>query len=785
VSLVERAPHPAAETVAGENRSSPLAAAEPVEPEAIAPGAWREVALTDAEWERIVALLGREPTPVELGMFGAMWSEHCGYKHSRPLLRRLPTEAPWVLQGPGENAGAVDVGDGLAVVFKVESHNHPSAVEPYQGAATGVGGIVRDIFTMGARPVAILDALRFGPFDRGAEAVPGRIRNRFLFDHVVAGIGGYGNCLGIPTVGGELFFDPSYDGNPLVNAMCAGIVRHQDLTRAKASGPGNAIVLIGAETGRDGLHGATFASVDDPAASHRGVIQVGNPFLEKLLLEACLELLATGAVVAMQDLGAAGLTSSVVECAHRGGVGAEIDVALVPRRETGMNAYEVMLSESQERMLLVVRPEEVGRVGEIVDRWGLKSAVVGRVTGDGLVRVRDGERVVAEVPAAFFGGACPTYEPPAAEAPEMAVVRAFDPTTLPDLPPGRLGEALLRLLGSPNIGSRRPVFEQYDHTIMTNTVVGPGAGDAAVLRLKGTGRGIALAIDCNSRYCWLDPRLGAQHAVAEATRNVACAGGRPLAITNCLNFGNPRKPAGYYQLREAVAGLEDGCRALGVPVVSGNVSLYNETGESAVMPTPTVGAVGVLDDVSRHATLAWREGDRVVLLGAGARPSLGGSEYLATVHGMTAGAPPALDLRRERSVQQVVRQAVGDGFLCAAHDCADGGLLVALAEMALAADVGIVIEADVPPGANGRIDEAWLGEAPSRVVVALSEERVGELRRRAGESGVDVLVLGRVEGGLIAFAGNAVPLAAVRAAHESALAPGWGTAPVVDEPGGG
>jgi phosphoribosylformylglycinamidine synthase len=472
---------------------------------AIAAGAWREVALSDAEYERIVALLGREPTPVELGMFGAMWSEHCGYKHSRPLLKTLPTEAPWVLEGPGENAGAVDIGDGLAVVFKVESHNHPSAVEPYEGAATGVGGIVRDIFTMGARPVALLDALRFGPLDQP--------RNRYLFDNVVGGIGGYGNCLGIPTVGGEVFFDPSYTGNPLVNAMCVGVVRHDRLTRAKASGVGNVLMLVGADTGRDGLHGATFASVDNPEASHRGVVQVGNPFLEKLLLEACLELLEGDEVVAMQDLGAAGLTSSTVECASRGGVGAEIDVALVPRRETGMTAYEVMLSESQERMLLVVRPEGVARVREVVGRWSLHADEIGRVTDDGMVRVRDGAKEVAEVPADLFTEACPTYVRAAAEPVAAAERRRFDPGGLPDLSEGdgagSVGAALLAMLAAPNIASRGPVYGRYDHTIMTNTVVPPGRGDAAVLRIKGTGRGIAAAIDCNSRWCALDPELDA------------------------------------------------------------------------------------------------------------------------------------------------------------------------------------------------------------------------------------------------------------------------------------
>ena len=731
----------------------------------ITPGAWREVALSDDEYALIVACLGREPTAVELGMFGAMWSEHCGYKHSRPLLRELPTEAPWVLQGPGENAGAVDVGDGLAIVFKVESHNHPSAVEPYQGAATGVGGIVRDIFTMGARPIALLDALRFGPLD-----LP---RNRYLFDNVVGGIGGYGNCLGIPTVGGEVFFDPSFNGNPLVNAMCVGVAEHGALTRARASGVGNLIVLLGAETGRDGLHGATFASVDDPESSHRGVIQVGNPFLEKLLLEACLELLAGDDIVAMQDLGAAGLTSSVVECASRGGVGAEIDVTLVHRRETGMNAYEVMLSESQERMLLVVRPDGLQRVRETAERWSLRANAMGRVTADGRVRVLDAGTVVADVPAPLFTDACPTYTPPARESSEACERRRLDLSAIPDVRPGTgprsATEALLRLLASPNIGSRRPIYERYDHTILTNTVVPPGAADAAVLRLKGTERGIAAAIDCNSRYCFLDPELGARHAVAEATRNVTCVGARPLAITNCLNFGNPEKPAGYFQLSRAVAGMAAACRALGVPVVSGNVSLYNESGESAVMPTPTVGAVGVLDDVRRHVTISWHAGDRVLLIGDD-QPQLGGSEYLAHVHGLTRGAPPDLDLLREGTFQRVVREAIADGFLSAAHDCADGGLAVALAEMAVASSIGLAWEGNLPSGRNGRADEALFGEAASRIVVAVAPQQVAEFNGRCEQAGVPIVVLGTAGGDRIEV-GRWLDLGVeeARSAFESAL----------------
>ena len=466
----------------------------------------------DKQYQHILELLGREPSAVELGMFGAMWSEHCGYKHSRPLLKTLPTEAPWVLQGPGENAGAVDLGNGLAAVFKVESHNHPSAVEPYEGAATGVGGIVRDIFTMGARPVALLDALRFGELSEP--------RNQYLFDNVVAGIGGYGNCLGIPTVGGDVAFDASFDGNPIVNAMCIGVVRTDGIVRAKASGVGNVIVLIGAKTGRDGLHGATFASVDDPEASHRGVVQVGNPFLEKQLMEACLELLQSDAVVAMQDLGAAGLTSAILECASRGAVGVEIDVADIPRRETGMTAYECMLSESQERMVLVAAPDRFGEIARILARWELDAAIIGRITVDGAVRVMDRDTRHVDVPVSFFIDECPVYHVEGEEPAEIRTLREQSLTDVDDIAPDDVAGTLCRMLATPALGSRRAIWEQYDHTIQTNTVLGPGSGDAALIRIKGTGSAIAATLDCNSRYCHLDPYRGAQLADAEGTRNV-------------------------------------------------------------------------------------------------------------------------------------------------------------------------------------------------------------------------------------------------------------------------
>lgn len=704
----------------------------PVTPELL-----REVALTEEEYEQAVRLLGREPNLVELGMIGALWSEHCGYKHSRPLLKRLPTTGPHVVQGPGENAGAVELGDGLVVVLKIESHNHPSAVEPFQGAATGVGGIVRDIFTMGARPIALADSLRFGPLEEP--------RQQYLFHGVVGGIGWYGNCLGIPTVAGDVFVMPEYRHNPLVNAMCVGIAERDVLVRARASGVGNLVVLVGADTGRDGIHGATFASVEDPERSHRGVVQVGNPFLEKLLLEACLEVLATGAVVAMQDLGAAGLTSASAEIAARGGTGIELDVARVPRRETGMTPYEVMLSESQERMLLVVRPEGLDRVLEIFRRWELHAVVIGRVTDDGLLRVLEKGKPVAEVPVSLLTEACPTYLRDAHESPEIVERRRYDPRTEPDLAPDAVLPTLLRLLRSPNIASRRPIYRTYDHTILTNTVLPPGAGDAAVLRIKGHRFGLALKTDCNPRYCLLDPRLGAQHAVAEATRNVSCVGAEPLAITDCLNFGNPERPEVYFQLVEAIEGMAEACRALGVPVVSGNVSLYNETEGRSIPPTPVVGVVGRLPDVHRHAGLGFAGRGTVFLVGPDTA-SLGASEYLAYCRGRVAGAPPPLDLDLERRVQALVREAIQRSMALAAHDCSEGGLLIALVESCVVGGIGGTFSVETLLARSGRLDETLFGESGSRVLVQVAPGGEGAFLTLAHNYGVPVTELGRTEG---------------------------------------
>ncbi|WP_038039798.1 phosphoribosylformylglycinamidine synthase subunit PurL [Thermorudis peleae] len=742
----------------------------------VTPEQLRAVALTQDEYERIVTLLGREPNQLELGMFGALWSEHCGYKHTRPLLKRLPTTGPGVVQGPGENAGAVELGEGLVVVLKIESHNHPSAVEPFQGAATGVGGIVRDIFTMGARPVALADSLRFGPLTDQ--------RSRALFHGVVSGISWYGNCLGIPTVAGETTFLPEYRDNPLVNVMCVGIAQRQALVRARATGEGNLVVLVGADTGRDGLHGATFASVEDPAASHRGVVQVGNPFLEKLLLEACLEAQERGLVVAMQDLGAAGLTSACAETAARGGTGIEIDVLAVPRRETGMTPYEVMLSESQERMLAIVRPEHLEEALAVFRRWELHAAVIGRVTGDGRLRVREGDRVVADVPVELLTDACPTYVRPAAEAPEIIARRAFDLDALPDLARSPAADevwltpndALLRLLGSANLGSRRPIYRTYDHTILTNTVVPPGAGDAAVLRIKGTSFGIALTTDCNPLYCQLDPFLGAQHAVAEAARNLSCVGAEPLAVTDCLNFGNPERPDVAYQLERAIEGMASACRALGVPVVSGNASLYNETAGRAIPPTPTIGMVGRVANIWRHARLAFRQGGVVLLLGPWTA-TLGASAFLATCHTITAGAPPELDLELERRVQAATRAAIADGLVWAAHDCSDGGIAVALAEACIAGEVGGDFDLAPLHEANGeRVDRTLFGEAGSRVLLQVAPDNEATVTARLDAAGVPWLRLGIATGERVVLRFGAtivvdLPLSSLRQTWEQALIP--------------
>ena len=694
--------------------------------------------LTADEYRRVLEILGREPNLTELGIFSVMWSEHCSYKSSRLHLRKLPTRSPRVLQGPGENAGAVDIGGGLAAVFKIESHNHPSFIEPYQGAATGVGGIIRDIFTMGARPVALLDSLRFGSLDDP--------RTRRIAEGVVAGIAGYGNSIGIPTVGGEVGFDESYAGNPLVNVFCLGIARADALILGRAEGAGNAVYYVGARTGRDGIHGATMASAefDEKSEEKRPNVQVGDPFFEKLLLEACLEVMRTDALVGIQDMGAAGLTCSTCEMGARGGAGIEIDVRRVPQRESGMTPYEIMLSESQERMLFIVRPGREAEVERIFEKWDLHAVRIGQVTGDGLLRVRDGEAVVAEVPNKALADEAPLYDRPASPPADLARRQALDLAALEPPPPA---EALAALLSSPQIASKRWVYRQYDHMVRTNTVVPAGMG-AGVVRVKGTGRALAFAVDGNGRYCYLDPYRGAQLAVAEAARNVACAGAVPIGATNCLNFGNPERPDIMWQLARAIDGIAGACRALEIPVTGGNVSLYNETDGEAVHPTPVLGVVGVIEDARRVLGRAFRRaGAAVVLLGDGA-PALGGSEYLKRVHGLVRGLPPALDLERERALQRLVTDAAAGALIESAHDCAEGGLAVTLAECCFESG-GIGVDAAIP-GASGGDDmdaaAALFGESASRVVVSVAAGREADLLARAAEAGVGAQPIGRTGG---------------------------------------
>jgi phosphoribosylformylglycinamidine synthase len=679
----------------------------------------RAFGLLPAEYATIRARLGRTPNLLELGMLGAMWSEHCGYKHSRRLLKLLPTSGARVLQGPGENAGAVAIGDGLAVVLKMESHNHPSAVEPFQGAATGVGGILRDIFTMGARPIALLDSLRFGD--------PDDARTAFLLGGVIGGIGHYGNCIGVPTVGGEISFDPGYTGNPIVNAMCVGLVPVARLTRAAASGPGNPLLVVGADTGRDGLQGAAFASNDDPEASHRGVVQVGNPFLEKLLLEACLGILESGEVLAMQDLGAAGLTSSAVEMAARGGLGVELDVARVPRRETGLTPFEVMLSESQERMLLCVRAGTEESVRRHFSRWELHAEVIGQVTDDGQIRIRDGADVLAELPIALLSDEVPAYELDV-EAPPARDEAPYRP--IAETP----AASLVRLLGSPNLRSRRFAFRQYDSTVQGNTVFGPGQSAAAVIRVEDALSAIAMTTDCTPRYMRLDPRRGAMQAVAEAARNLACVGAEPIAVTDCLNFGNPEKSLVAWQLTEAIAGLAEACRAFEVPIVSGNVSLYNETAGRPIPPTPAVGMVGLLADASLAVPIGFAADQRVIVLGESPVAGTAG-EYAGD-----AGPFPRLDLDAELRLQNTLRSLIAQRLVRSAQDIADGGLAVALAECALAGGIGVRCRVSEP------LDVALFAEDQGRAIVTCVPAAVAHVLRVAAEHGVPATETGTTGG---------------------------------------
>ena len=724
-----------------------------------------ELSLSRDEYNEIVSRMGREPNEVELGMFGILWSEHCGYKHSRLLLRLFPNEAPWVLIGPGEeNAGAVSIGDGLAVVMKVESHNHPSAIEPYQGAATGVGGIIRDIFSMGARPIALLNALFFGPLDE-------RPRNRYLFEGVVAGIGGYGNCIGIPDVAGQVSFAPAYSGNPLVNAMCVGIAKENEIIRASTGGAGNVLLLVGADTGRDGIHGATFASVDlsEESAERRPAVQVGNPFLEKLVLEACLEIAQAGLLVGMQDLGAGGLTSSVIECAARANNGVDIDVARVPRREDGMSAYEVMLSESQERMLLVVPPENVAAAKAICDKWELDCDEIGVVTDGNNAIIRDNGEIVGDMPIAALTEP-PAYVLSGTEDSQIAALRDRDLSDLPQ--PSDWNATLLQMLAAPSLASKRPVYQQYDHQVGNNTILSPGQADAAVLRIKGTSKGIALTIDVNSRACYLDPYVGGALTVVEAARNLSCVGATPLAITDCLNFGNPEREPIAYQFEQAIRGMAEACHALNIPVISGNVSLYNESADGPIDPTPTVGMVGLLDDLDARCGAGFaNEGDTIVLIGASTLEldanALAASEYLSRVHGTVAGRPD-LDIDAEARTQALVRDAIARGLLNSAHDVSEGGLAVAVAESCAIGGIGASL--DLGLNDDARIDASLFGEAPARIVVSTASDDLDTLLGLCEQHGVAMCEIGAVGGDSLRIGDLIdVPLGDVSGSWEGAL----------------
>ncbi|MCL5039773.1 MAG: phosphoribosylformylglycinamidine synthase subunit PurL [Firmicutes bacterium] len=726
---------------------------------------WSKVGLTEEEYKLVETILGRSPNDLELALYGVMWSEHCSYKNSRLVLRRFPVTGPRVVQGPGENAGVIDIGDGLKVVFKMESHNHPSAIEPFQGAATGVGGILRDIFTMGARPIALLDSLRFGSLQSE--------RTRHLLGGVVGGIAFYGNCIGVPTVGGEVYFEEAYQDNPLVNVFCLGILEKGQIIRGQATGIGNPVLLVGARTGRDGIQGASFASeeLSEDSEERRPAVQVGDPFMEKLLLEATLELKETGLILGLQDLGAAGLTSAASEMAARAKNGLELDVLRVPRREEGMSPYEVMLSESQERMLLAVEAGKEAEAQKIFQKWGLEAAVIGQVTGDGFFRVKEGERVVAEVPVSSLADQAPVYRRASREPDYLKETRALDLTSLPE--PTDYNDALRKLALSLNLVSREWIYQQYDYMVRTNTVLRPGA-DAAVLRLKGTKKGIAVSTDGNGRYVYLDPLIGGASAVAEAARNVVCTGAEPAAITNCLNFGNPMKPEVFWQFEKAVDGMSQACRALGTPVTGGNVSFYNETSGQSIYPTPVVGMVGVLEDIDQMVTPGFKHpGDVIVLLGE-TREELGGSEYLKVIHSRVAGPPPELNLEKEKDIQALCLKAIRAGLVASAHDVSEGGLATALLESCLAGNLGArvslpgdlggmgasmgsgrqearpVEESPTPRLQEGqgltsiRRDALLFGESQSRILLSLRPDRLPRLLEMARAGGVPIYRLGEV-----------------------------------------
>lgn len=714
----------------------------------------REFGLTSEEYDRVLKIMGRTPSLTELGVFSVMWSEHCSYKSSRKWLRTLPTTAPWVIHGPGENAGVVDIGEGYAAIFKMESHNHPSFIEPYQGAATGVGGILRDVFTMGARPVANLNALRFGS--------PDTPRTRQIIDGVVRGIGGYGNCVGVPTVGGEINFHPAYDGNPLVNAMTVGIARKDRIFLSAAAGVGNPVVYVGSRTGRDGIHGATMSSAefDENALAKRPTVQVGDPFIEKLLIEACLELMATDAIVAIQDMGAAGLTSSSVEMAGKGGVGIELDLDAVPQREPGMTAYEMMLSESQERMLIVLRPDRTEIARKIFEKWELDFAVIGHLTDTGHIVVKHKGQVEADIPLDPLAEEAPIYDRPAETPQAPAPLEAVHA-------PLSLDAMLLKLVGSPDLASRAWVWNQYDSTVGGQTVRRPGAADAAIVKIENATLGLALTTDCTPRYCQADPKSGGAQAVAEAWRNITATGARPLAVTDNLNFGNPEKPEIMGQFVAAIEGMGEACRALDFPVVSGNVSLYNETRQPdgstmAILPTPAIGALGVFEDVSKAVGLGMASESALVLIGE-TKGELGQSIWLREILGREEGPPPQVDLVAEKRNGDFVRNEILNGTVTTCHDIADGGILVAAAEMVMASGIGCELES---PDSGIRPEAFWFGEDQARYLVCVKD--ADGFCQKAEKAGVPARLIGR-SGGNELILPNGVTISAARltVAHEA------------------
>jgi phosphoribosylformylglycinamidine synthase subunit PurL len=694
---------------------------------------YKQFGVTDSEYALICEKMGRKPNYVEIGVFSVMWSEHCSYKNSKPVLRKFPTTGPRVLMGPGEGAGIVDIGDNQAVVFKIESHNHPSAVEPYQGAATGVGGIIRDIFSMGARPIATLNSLRFGRLEND--------RVKYLFEHVVSGIAGYGNCIGIPTVAGEIMFDESYEGNPLVNAMCVGLIDHDMIQKGVAKGVGNPVLYVGPATGRDGIHGATFSSeeLSEESEAKRSAVQVGDPFMEKLVMEACLELIASGIVVGIQDMGAAGLTCSSSEMASKGGTGMELYLDRVPQREENMTAYEMMLSESQERMLFVVEPQHEAQAKAIFERWGLQCPTVGKVTDDGRLKLFHQGELAGDMPVVALTDECPIYNKPSAEPEYYRANAAIDTTRYPEVTD--LNGALEKVLASPTVASKEWVYNQYDYMVRTSTAVPPGS-DAAVVLVPGTRKALAMKTDCNGRFVYLDPEVGGKIAVAEAARNVVCSGAEPLAITDNLNYGSPEKPEIFWQLEKSVDGMAEACRKLNAPVIGGNVSLYNENAKGAIYPTPVVGMVGLITDIDHITTQGFKsEGDVIVLLGE-TRAELGGSEFQYVIHGVTEGRPPQIDLDVEQKLLSAVLESIRGGLVASAHDLSDGGLAVALAESCISGKLG----AEVNVATELRNDFALFSESQSRILLSAKPENVEKLETVLNKQGVSYQILGTVKG---------------------------------------